>query len=73
MSCCGKSEACGTGDCIDAPKQGKGRIAKVLSGPEVMPPRATIIAVKRALGVPVFGVVRMPKPGGYFYTFQRIA
>jgi hypothetical protein len=54
----------------------KGRIANVIErndGPQIMPPRAVVIAVKRALRIPVFGIVRIPSQGRYFYSVEQIA
>lgn len=43
-------------------------------GPEIMPPKRVVIAVKQILGLPVFAIVRFPVPGGKFgYTTRRIA
>lgn len=48
------------------------------SPPEIMPPRPVVMGVKRALGLPVVGVVRYPTLGKnkrpvWAYTMERIA
>lgn len=48
------------------------------SPPEIMPPRPVVMGVKRALRLPVIGVVRYPTLGKnkrpvWAYTMERIA
>lgn len=42
--------------------------------PQALLPTRVNIAVKQALGIPVYAIVRVPVPGGRFhYTDQRVA